>query len=176
MKIKLLYIIFIFLMVIDAFSQEIKTLTQKNREFEAIGVTDNFSPVDRINSNDLQNTQNNLNKIQENNYVTISQVGDYNFSSVNIKSDKAQVNIEQNGFNNVVDIDKSAKELKEMIFQNGNNNYIQDQSYYSNQNISNQFRQQGDNLSLYNYGSNSISDSISVLQTGSQKSVIIISN
>lgn len=173
MKTKLLHIIFLSLVTGSAFSQEELTLLQKNKEFETIGVTENFSLLDRINSNNLQNSQN---QILEGTYVIVSQIGDYNISSVNIKANYAQVSIEQNGFNNVVDIDKSANQLNETIIQNGNNNYIQDQSYYSNQNINNQFTQQGDHLSLYNYGSNSISDSISVLQTGSQKSVIIINN
>ncbi len=173
MKIKLLHIVFLFLITNIMFSQDEQSLLQKNREFQTIGVVENFSLLDRMNNNTLQNNQN---SIQENSYVTISQIGNYNVSNVNIRANSSQINIEQYGFNNVVDIDKSANQLKESIFQSGNNNYIQDQSYYSNQNISNQFRQQGDHLSLYNYGSNSISDSISVLQTGSQKSVIIISN
>jgi hypothetical protein len=107
----------------------------------------------------------------------ISQIGDYNYSTVNIKSTNAQININQNGYENVVDIDKNVNQIREIIDQNGNNNYIQDYSYFSNQNAtSNQYKQQGDNLSLYSYASNSISESISVLQTGSQKSVIIINN
>lgn len=176
MKNKLLHIIFAFFILSSAFSQEEKTALQINREFETIGAIENFSLLDKINRDNLQNTPNNISNVQENTYVTITQIGNYNFSSVNINANSAQINIEQNGANNTVDIDKSGNQINESIYQNGNNNYIQDQSYYSNQNSSNQFTQLGDNLSLYNYGSNSISEGLNIVQTGSQKTIIIINN
>lgn len=176
MKTKLLHIIFISLIMNSAFSQEEKTALQINKEFETIGAIENFSLLDKINRDNLQNAQNNTNNIQGNNYVAITQIGNYNFSSVNVNATSAQINIEQNGNNNAVDIDKAGNQINESIYQNGNNNYIQDQSYYSNQNSTSQFTQLGDNLSLYSYGSNSISEGLNIVQTGSQKSIIIINN
>jgi hypothetical protein len=178
MKIKFLYITTLFLVVNPIFSQEEKVVLQKNEELNTIeDIAKNFSSIENRNNDIFQNAQKNNSNHQESSYVMISQIGDYNYSTVNIKSTNAQININQNGYENVVDIDKNANQIREIIDQNGNNNYIQDYSYFSNQNAaSNQYKQQGDNLSLYSYGSNSISESISVLQTGSQKSVIIINN
>lgn len=175
MKIKSIYgLLFLFGITTMAFAQDEKTLLQKNTELKKYGITDNFL-IGNINAADLQTPQD-VSKIQENNFVTISQIGDFNVSNVNVKSRNMELSIIQNGSNNVVDIDKSANQIQESIIQSGNDNYIKDASLYSNQNVSQQFSQYGNNLSLYNYGSNSISDSMSIIQTGSQKSIIIFSN
>lgn len=176
MKNKLLHIVFTFFILNSAFSQEDKTESQINREFGTVGTIENFSFLDKINRDNLQYTSNNISNVQQNTYVTVTQIGDYNFSSVNVNANSARINIEQNGFNNAVDIDKSGNQINESIYQNGSNNYIQDQSYYSNQNSTTQFTQLGDNLNLYNYGSNSISEGLNIVQTGSQKTIIIINN
>lgn len=175
MKITLIYgLLFFFGISTMVSAQEEKTLLQKNTELKKYGITDNFL-IGNINAAELQIAQDAA-KMQESNFVRISQIGDFNASSVNVRSNNTALNIIQNGSNNVVDIDKSANQIQENIIQSGNDNYIKDASLYSNQNISQQFSQYGDNLSLYNYGSNSISNSMSIIQTGSQKSIIIFSN
>ncbi|MGH2666942.1 hypothetical protein [Flavobacterium sp.] len=173
MKIKLLYGLLVFFATTAmVFAQDEKTLMQKNRELKIYGVTDNFL-IGNINPADLQTVQD-ANKTQEGSYVIISQIGNLNSSNVNVSSSNTELSIIQNGSNNVVDIDKSANQIKETIIQSGNDNYIKDSALYSNQNISQQFSQYGDNLSLYNYGSNSISDTMTIIQSGNQKSIIII--
>jgi hypothetical protein len=146
----------------------------KKSELKSIGIADNFELFNRISQNELINNQ--TNNIQENTYITISQIGNYNNSTVDIKSNYGQIDVYQNGNNNTLAIDRQGNQVNESVSQIGNNNYIQDYSPNIYENSSIQLNQYGDNLSLYNYGTNSLTNSLNILQTGSEQVVYIISN
>ncbi|WP_310555459.1 hypothetical protein [Flavobacterium sp.] len=157
----------------ELFCQEIKTPAQKNRDLKVIGVTE--TPfLENQNEQSLQQLEINQQLFQEGSSVNLIQIGDFNFSNINTTSNDVTLSLNQTGTNNYINIDKSANKISQSVIQKGNNNFIQDQSIYTNTTILNKFTQLGDNLSLYNFGSNSISATMSVLQIGNQRSVIII--
>ena len=145
----------------------------RNNESKSIDVTNSFELFNKISQNELINQTNN---IQENTYITISQIGNYNNSNINISANYGQIDVYQNGNDNSAVIDRQGNQIDESVFQIGNNNYIQDYSPNIYENSSIQLNQYGDNLSLYNYGTNSLTNSLNILQTGSDKVIYIISN
>ncbi len=158
---------------INSYGNNQQSLIQKN-ELKPIGTTDSFELLNKISQNELINNQ--TNNIQENTYVTISQIGNYNNSNINLSSNYGQIDVYQNGNNNSTNIYRQGNQVNESVSQIGNNNYIQDYSpnFYENSSI--QLNQYGDNLSLYNYGTNSLTNSLNIIQTGNDQVVYIISN
>ncbi len=146
----------------------------KKNELKSIGVADSFELFNRVSQNELINIQ--TNNIQENTYITISQIGNYNNSNVDIKSNYGQVDVYQNGNYNSLSIDRQGNQVNESVSQIGNYNHIQDYSPNVYENSSIQLNQYGNNLSLYNYGTNSLTNSLNIIQTGSDQVVYIISN
>ncbi len=167
MKMKLFITVFLF--AINAVSaQEENLVLIGNSNIEVSDISKSI-----ISNNNSQSNVNNFNSISQNNYVLVSQSGNYNYANVNIKSNYSQINIVQNGNENLVNIDKNVPQIQENIYQNGNNNYIQDYTAYSNQNSNTQFNQLGNNLTIFSNGTNSISQNLQITQTGDSGTIYI---
>lgn len=136
---------------------------------EKLFIESNLVPInhDIVSRNQVVNYQNY-------NIVNVTQVGNNNFQSVATRNSNSVVNVAQTGNNNYLDVYKNGGNNNLNIIQYGNNNYINDFSlntgYYStNMNMT----QNGNNLTLINNGSNSISKDLKVTQTGNSGAVYI---
>lgn len=123
--------------------------------------------------------KNNLNYSQRvnnpilNNSVRINQIGDYHNSQVYLKSSQSNLIVNQLGTGNDLLFSKSAPEINQMIQQTGNSNFISDFSLYSNYKVDMQINQQGNNLTLFSNGTNSISKEMKITQSGNSGTIYI---
>lgn len=108
--------------------------------------------------------------------LNIKQIGDYNDVTINVKGTSVNVDILQNGDSNQLELDKEANSIKQKVVQDGQNNSIKDLSMYANNNVNMELVQQGNNQNIQNYGTNSISENMKVIQSGNGAAVIIINN
>ncbi len=105
--------------------------------------------------------------------IQINQIGDYNKSQVYLKTAHSDLTLNQYGVNNDISIYKSNPEIKQMIKQMGKSNFVNDFSINSNYKVDMQINQQGNNLTLFNNGTNSISKEMKVTQTGNSGTILI---
>jgi minor curlin subunit len=108
--------------------------------------------------------------------LNIQQIGNYNDLNINMRGEYVRVDIIQKGDSNQLEIDKEANSIKQKIVQVGQNNSIIDLSIYANNNVNMELTQQGNNQNIQNFGSNSISENMKVLQSGNGASAIIINH
>lgn len=108
-----------------------------------------------------------------NNNIQINQIGDYNKSQVYLKASQSNLTINQYGDKNDISFYKSTPEIKQIIQQTGNSNFVSDFSLYSNYKVDMQINQQGNNLTLFNNGTNSISKEMKITQTGNSGTIYI---
>ncbi|MDR6843700.1 hypothetical protein [Flavobacterium granuli] len=125
---------------------------------------------DKVN---VENSQSTNQYLQNNNLIQIKQIGNYNYSSVYVRSYQADVQVNQNGDNNYANVYRNAYTLNENINQTGNNNFISDFSVYSDEPVNTSFNQYGNNLTIISNGSNSISKNLQINQTGNSGTVYI---
>ncbi|MCL9807609.1 hypothetical protein NAT51_18955 [Flavobacterium amniphilum] len=114
------------------------------------------------------------NYVLNQNLVNVKQIGKFNVSDVVVKSLNYNVDVSQYGNNNTVDVYRNDLQTRQAIYQQGNNNTISDFSLYSNQRTNMNFTQMGNNLRVTNFGTNSISENMTIFQTGNVKEIIII--
>lgn len=169
MKSKIYIVLFVIIFIQVGFSQEKDTNgdfkqyssslfdSEQNSLFVVSTMTDKLNPV-----------QLNQNK------VNIQQVGDYNVINATFNSDNSNLFMIQNGINNSIDLIKNTLELTQSISQIGNNNTINDLTYYTNYKVNMEMNQNGDNQSIKNIGTNSLSKDMKISQTGNGASIIII--
>ena len=117
-----------------------------------------------------------LDNIVKSGGLNIKQIGNYNNLAIALKAESISVDIIQNGDNNELQLDKEANAIKQKVVQEGQNNSIKDLSIYSNNSVNTEFIQQGNNQNIQNYGANSISENMKVIQSGNGAKVIIINN
>lgn len=127
----------------------------------------------RNNNVNAENSPSTNQYFQNNNLIQIQQIGNYNYSSVYVRSSDAAVSLNQNGDNNYTNIYRNAYILNENVSQTGNNNFISDFSVYSDEPVNATFNQYGNNLTIINNGSNSISKNLQINQTGNSGTVYI---
>jgi len=117
-----------------------------------------------------------LNDRQNGNNVQIQQVGKNNYVYSLLKAIITDMRVSQKGNDNEVLIDKQANSIYQKVLQEGNNNNIADFALYSDYDVNMELIQQGNNQNIQNYGSNSISKNMKVIQSGNGASVVIINN
>lgn len=127
----------------------------------------------RNNKINIENSQNTNQFLQNNNLIQIQQIGNYNYSSIYVRSKEADVQVNQFGDNNYSNVYRNAYELNENINQTGSNNFISDFSVYSDEPVNTSFNQNGNNLTIYSTGSNSISKNLQINQSGNSGTVYI---
>lgn len=108
-----------------------------------------------------------------NNLIQIQQIGNYNYSDVNVRSNAVSMEVNQFGDNNYTNVYRNTYDLNENVFQAGNNNFISDFSVYSPDPVNTSFNQQGNNLTIISNGSNSISKNLQINQSGNSGTVYI---
>lgn len=116
------------------------------------------------------------NYLQNNNLIQVKQIGFNNYSTVTIKSENYEIGVNQNGFNNYLDLYKSTADLNESVSQSGSNNFVSDFSLYSGSSINMSINQEGNNLTLFNNGTNSISKDLKITQTGNSGTIYIFNH
>jgi hypothetical protein len=126
-------------------------------------------------NNDYRNQNANL-FVQNNNIVKIMQIGAYNAADVSVISNNSNVALNQIGNDNYINMYKKAPEVNQSVVQSGNNNMISDFSLYSSGAINMSINQRGDNLTIFNNGSNSISEGMKITQTGNSGTIYIFNH
>lgn len=106
--------------------------------------------------------------------VLIQQIGDFNKVNAVLKANEAKLSVEQSGIGNELLLDKTAKTITQNVIQQGENNKISDFTLYTNYNINQEMIQNGDNQSIQNIGTNSLSKNMKITQTGDGASIILI--
>ena len=119
----------------------------------------------------------NINQLVQNaNIIQVNQVGSGNDFNLNITSNNSKLDLNQYGSDNYVDVYKSSNELLQSVDQRGSNNFISDFSLNYEDQVNMSVSQNGNNLSLYNNGSNSISKNMKITQTGNSGRVYIFNH
>lgn len=108
------------------------------------------------------------------NAVFIQQIGDNNQARTTINSSNSNVNLNQNGSDNFIFLDKTANQINQFVLQQGSNNNVIDFNLSTNSSINSNFTQTGNNLNIINIGANSISKDLTINQSGNAGSVIIL--
>jgi hypothetical protein len=139
--------------------------------FQGYVIENNTNQDIIISKKGLISSEKNSRSILDN--IHINQIGDYNKSQVNLKAAHSDLTINQYGVNNNINFYKSNQELKQMIQQAGNSNFVSDFSINSYYKVDMQINQQGNNLTLFNNGTNSISKEMKVTQTGNSGTILI---
>lgn len=134
---------------------------------------DKETVLDQKNSSDDAKYKNSHLKA---NIVNITQIGYSNYADLNIRSSNSKMAVYQDGTNNYLEVYKSGKDLNQSFEQLGNNNFISDFSSYSSTPVNMSLNQDGNNLSLYSSGSNSISKDLKINQTGNSGMIFIYNN
>ena len=123
--------------------------------------------------------ENNINYNERNllgNTTLIYQIGNNNNSEIHSVNEQSLFTVYQNGDNNDSFITRNGTNIDESIYQIGNSNTFYDYSVLPSNDINLNFNQTGNNLSIYNSGANSISNSMIINQTGSDQTIIILNN
>ena len=105
--------------------------------------------------------------------VYIYQSGEFNTAHIYTRGNGSSVSVNQLGFNNTTELFSEYTLLESRILQQGSNNRITAHYFGNEGSVSNEFLQNGSNLTLEKYGSNSISEGIRVTMEGQSRSVII---
>lgn len=106
--------------------------------------------------------------------IQIQQIGDFNTVNAILKSNETKVAVAQNGENNQLLLNKTARTITQNIVQQGNNNKISDFTLQTNYNVNMEMIQKGDNQNIQSIGTNSLSRNMKISQTGNGASVILI--
>ena len=110
------------------------------------------------------------------NGIFIRQIGSDNFSRVvtgTSDSGLARVDLLQQGDNNYANIVDSSQEFLKNVVQNGDGNRLYDYSLPSNLSTNFQLIQNGNNLYVEKFGTNSLTEDLKINMTGNARSVII---
>ena len=118
----------------------------------------------------------NVQFLTNNNLIHISQICFNNYSDVSVQNESSKIVINQYGSNNYIDVYKKAYDLTQSVTQYGNNNYVSDFSLYTSGSINMAINQEGNNLTLFNNGSNSISKDLKITQTGNSGAIYIFNH
>jgi hypothetical protein len=114
--------------------------------------------------------------IETNNLVQVVQAGFDNYSNLDFRSENYKMEVDQKGNNNYLNVYNNANVLNQSVMQSGNNNFISDFSIYSANPIDMSIQQNGNNLSIFNNGSNSISNDLKITQTGNSGTIYIFNH
>lgn len=127
-----------------------------------------------LNESNNRNQNKSTNQyIISHNIVKITQIGNFNQANFNIISNYAYVTAQQTGNNNYMNVYKKSDEINQSYIQSGNNNYISDVSSYSRGVEAMKVNQEGNNLTIFSTGSNSISKDMIINQSGNSGTIYV---
>ncbi|WP_290696937.1 hypothetical protein [Lacinutrix sp.] len=113
-----------------------------------------------------------LENIQSNS-IAIEQAGSNNTIIARVASRASEININQNGLGNDVNLIYKVDAVVSNLSQNGNDNIIKDYVIDPNAKVSLDLQQTGNNLIFDKFGSNNISKNIKFNQTEASPTIII---
>jgi len=131
-----------------------------------------IGPAVNLRNNDILFKQNTTN-IALNNAVQIQQIGDYNAALLQLSAVQSHIGLNQIGNQNEIHYYNASPYLTQTIQQRGNSNVINYFSSDSHFEEHKSFNQQGNNLTLFSNGTNSISKEMTVNQYGNSGTVYI---
>lgn len=105
--------------------------------------------------------------------VFLTQIGEDNQARVQVAAKASDINIQQNGDYNLTDLEYKVNTVITNLVQNGNSNSIKDYVYNSEEDISLQLQQEGNNLYFERFGSNELTKSLQFRQTEASPTIII---
>ncbi|MDH7444630.1 hypothetical protein [Aquimarina sp. 2201CG14-23] len=108
-----------------------------------------------------------------NNAVFIQQIGTGNQVFSTITAQTSDIRLNQNGEQNLIDINETSREIEKFITQNGNNNTVTDFSFNPDVSTSLEILQEGDNLSFERFGSNELTKNLKFKMTGNARTIIV---
>ncbi|WP_299608161.1 hypothetical protein [uncultured Aquimarina sp.] len=129
-----------------------------------------------ITLNQLQNNsvvQAQRESFMNNNSVFIQQVGTNNQVFSTITAQTSDIRLNQNGEQNLIDINETSRDIEKFITQNGNNNRVIDFSFNPEVSTNLEILQDGDNLSFEKFGSNELSNNLKFKMTGNARTIIV---
>jgi len=106
--------------------------------------------------------------------VLIQQIGDFNKFNATLQANETYISAGQNGDGNELFINKKAESITQKVIQQGDNNKITDFTLNTSYNVNTEMFQNGDNQSIQNVGTNSISKNMKITQKGNGASIIVI--
>ncbi|MDT0678126.1 hypothetical protein [Autumnicola musiva] len=111
--------------------------------------------------------------LPENNEVFIRQIGDGNNLNTRVSSPNTKMHLQQSGNGNNMQMEVMANEATYNVQQNGNHNQFFDFTSAPSQSATLNLKQQGSNIHVEKYGTNSITNKLKLDVTGDYKSLII---
>ncbi len=142
-----------------------------------IALIDTKEGIVSMNSN-FYVTKSHTNLIHQQNINTVQvlQIGNNNSINSKFVSSKIDATLAQEGNNNQLFIDKNANSIYQKVTQQGNNNIVHDYVPYANYELTTELFQKGNNQNIKNFGSNSISKNMTIIQSGNGAAVTIINH
>jgi hypothetical protein len=111
--------------------------------------------------------------VESGNILLISQVGLNNEAFVNVNSSQSTVEVSQIGRDNFTDLSYTGNNIQAMVKQNGEKNSVTDYVLFAEEGLNTEITQNGTNLNVIKFGSNSITDGLKINMTGSDKTIIL---
>jgi len=121
----------------------------------------------------IDNSTNPENANLQGNSVFIRQVGEFNRTDIKIASNASNINLGQNGDDNLISLEYTVNTAIATLRQNGNGHIIRDFVLDQNADVSLDLEQTGNGFYFERYGSNSITESLKFKQTEASPVIII---
>jgi hypothetical protein len=158
--------------IILVFSSGTCFAQEEQEEFSSVFSTKQNSLFTLSKFSTLEN--NNIASPANQNAIYIQQIGNNNQARTTINSSNSIINLNQNGSDNFIFLDKTANQINQFVAQKGSNNNVIDFNLATDNPINSNFTQTGNNLNIINIGANSLSKELTVRQSGNSGSVIIL--
>lgn len=159
------FIVFVFLL------GNVKAQTIENEEGELINTEERLLAINQLQ---IENSQiSRANNMATNNNVFIQQIGNNNTIFSNVNAVSSNLNLVQNGEDNLIDIDETSREIQKFVTQTGNNNTVIDYSFNPEASTNLELLQEGNNLYFERFGTNELSKNLKFNMTGNARSIIV---
>jgi hypothetical protein len=155
-------IILLFLLI-----HSVLCIAQKNNDLKDLNI------IEQLDLFNVAINQVDASIIPKGNRVLINQIGINNSAILNVSSSQSNVEVLQTGRNNLVDLSYYGTEINSIVKQDGIDNSVLDYVFSLNDPINTFITQDGSNLHIEKFGSNSITNGLQINMTGSDKTVII---
>lgn len=146
--------------------------TYNNVEEDAETVVVSNQILDAFSSLGIDNAHNpNLNI--QGNAVFLQQIGQLNQANVFVRSSFSDINLVQDGDNNLIDLNYDVNQVFTQITQDGDFNIVRDIAIAPGEDVFLDLEQLGDNLQFERQGVNSITNSLQFKQTAASPRIIV---
>ncbi|RNC86728.1 MAG: hypothetical protein ED556_04725 [Winogradskyella sp.] len=147
--------------------------SQTNRVSEIFNYTKSTSNYLLLNQVEANPFRQNGTRNPSTNLTTIEQIGNQNIANSSTSSNTSMIELVQVGNNNTFQSTNTLLDVNERIIQNGNNNSITNFSFGNIKSSSLNILQNGNNLSVEKFGTNSLTEKLSLRVVGNNQTVII---